>query len=250
MRAGILSVARKALDGCSLMNTLGSTSGSRLGICHRGGKGGEKRRFFFFRKLKRNRFKRTSSHLPTSNFQGIFVSFQGGQFFLQPWVVSWRFVMREIIKWWKLWYQQKGPKKIQVVERISNFIQGPGQNHFPWNLGKIFICQFVSGFWASKHTWHRHHHTSTYLNTFAMEIDRRWRFLGAPHKIPWVKLIVHSYSRHGGCACCLAEKENHCPERVYVNEKRRVVAQIPSGGLIFEWWNSSRFLVQFGCRKW
>ena len=85
MRAGILSVARKALDGCSLMNTLAAQVAADLGYATEAGPEND---VVFFSKnerievfLNRDRFKRTYSHLPTSNFQGIFVSFRGGQFF-------------------------------------------------------------------------------------------------------------------------------------------------------------------------
>lgn len=176
MRAGILSVARKALDGCSLMNTLAAQVAADLGYATEAGPEKvwrAKTNLVFVRK----RTNGGENCIPTKR-------------------------------------SKKDPSGGENLE----FHSGTWSKSFPLKFGKIFICQFVSCVGIQWH-WHRHHHTSTYLNTFAIEIDRRWRFLGAPHKIPWVKLIVHSYSRHGGCACCLAEKENHC----------RVVVQIPSG---------------------
>lgn len=105
MRAGILSVARKALDGCSLMNTLATQVAADLGYATEVGQKSlaGKTNLVFVRK----RTNGGKNCVPTKR-------------------------------------SKKDPSGGENLE----FHSGTRSKSFPLKFGKIFICQFVSGFWA------------------------------------------------------------------------------------------------------
>ena len=80
MRAGILSVARKALDGCSLMNTLAAQVAADLGYATEAGRAG-KTTFFFFENWKGTVLKGHPLIFQPAIFRVYSLVFRGGSFF-------------------------------------------------------------------------------------------------------------------------------------------------------------------------